>query len=288
MSAVRPSVVYGEDGEDSEYEGLDAPVLVEMFQGWGHGPGAVIPVVDSLAVWGSREEDEPSVAMIPYCRDLARFYSMAEEAQEEDGARILCCHQELRGGVYPTGKEITRGVDLSRLKFARKVYAGDVHHPQEVGKGRGVHVGAALHHSHADRRVRGCPRGAMLVTVEGEEIVEERLANPHTFQYVTVKLEGEADRGRLEKLAERSDAARLKIRVLTAPDSVSWLGEFKESFGALSVLPHRVEAEAARVVEAGLDLDPLALVRETVAEADLEAEGLDADRLLEIGEAAVS
>lgn len=164
--------------------------------------------------------------------------------------RICLIHQDIIGCVYPTGREVKRGVDVSRLEASFDVVlAGHIHKFQELSD-KTVMVGSLIQHDFGDA---GQERGFLVVDSDDMLWERHKVKSPRF-----IDIEDISDIDKDSKDFYRIKGQDIEIDVDRLPENVSIIRERrfrKESEVDIDASFSAVEAMNKYVKEIGERFD---------------------------------
>lgn len=123
---------------------------------------------------------------IPFFRDQDDWIKYREHYT--DKIRKVFVHLDIVGARYNSSPNVcSNGISPTDFRFDTRVFAGHFHHPQALSANFLV-MGACVYRNFSDEPVTNMPRGLIIESSDGSL---ERVANPHTSIYQTIRVDVE-------------------------------------------------------------------------------------------------
>jgi len=233
-------------------------------------------------VWKPTVYDK-TVGAFPFTKNAEVATGWIRELEAKSD--VILAHIDVIG-AGPHFKSV-EGVDPNA--FSGPIYCGHYHHPHEIGCFK--FIGSVMHHNFGDEEVEGAPRGAVMLTIKGGKVVKEkRYPNPHTSIYHKTDWSKRSQREktmRMYGLYEDRLHLRVKCKATEVKDVKEDVLERFPKLLSYNIVGVSEDSEAVdREVAVRVDASPEEAVKAYMKNTGVP-EGLDEERLLELGSALV-
>lgn len=202
-------------------------------------------------------------AMISFAKTYDMF--MERLAKVPVYVKYLFIHQDIVGAMRFKGSFQDSGIDPNTFARFKRVFVGHFHHPYQLMNI--TFVGSASYHTWHDNVLED-PRGCIILDTQTDQF--ERIENPVTSMYHTVKIENEEQLNAL--LQESLDPAfkRWCMRVVMKQSLITSMEGLKsrlaENYRKLQIVPVSSDVEVAPG-QVTIDMNSDAVIDSVVDEA---------------------